>query len=406
MLVNEITAGDQEKPALAMNAEGDFIVVWGSESDFNSVYDVKGRFYKNFAPVTGEILINSTTLNSQTNPDAAIYEDGRFVVVWESWYQDGSNRGVYAQRFDPNGNKTGEEFLVNTTTSKSQARPSVKYFNSGNFIVVWESWEQEPEDPSGYGVFGKIFSPDGSVILDEFQINTTTKDYQWFSDVVTFDNGEFVVGWCSWEQDGYDGGIYLQRFNSSGEKIGGEVQANKTSIYYQWLPKLIELPENELAVTWSSWKQDGSREGIFIRTFDNLLNPVSFESQVNETTAGYQWEPDAISLPDGNFFVAWSGWDGSSENYDIIARKFLPLKPQGVIRTGSYDHESGSSTSRIFVHVVDSSKLTGDTYQVSFEISGEKDAYATIKNTITNDTPVQDFPLNLGQGIFYLTRSF
>ena len=41
---------------------------------------------------------------------------GDFVVAWESQAEDGSNYGIYAQRYNAAGAAQGSEFLVNTYT--------------------------------------------------------------------------------------------------------------------------------------------------------------------------------------------------------------------------------------------------------------------------------------------------
>ncbi|MGQ0675049.1 MAG: hypothetical protein ACT4N4_03040, partial [Rhodospirillales bacterium] len=57
------------------------------------------------------------------------------VVVWES---DGPT-SVYGQRYDANGTKVGAEFVVNTTTTGTQAAPAVAGLAGGGFVVVWDS---------------------------------------------------------------------------------------------------------------------------------------------------------------------------------------------------------------------------------------------------------------------------
>ena len=405
-LVNTRTAGDQEKPALAMNKSGGFVIVWASYTNYDSVYDIKARVYQNGVPITGEILVNSTIVNTQTNPDVAINENGDFIVVWDSWYQDGSDRGVFAQRFDQNGGPVGGEFQVNSTVAYSQTRPAVRYFSDGRFLVIWESWKQDMAIPSGYGIFGQIFNPDASLSGGEFQINTYTKDYQWFGDLHIFNDNSFVVVWCSWEQDGYDGGIYLQKFDSFAQPVGNEILVNKTKVFYQWLPKILETTNHQFAVVWSSWKQDGSREGVYCQYFDNEGRKTSFEMQVNSSTEGYQWEPDAIPTNENEILVVWSGWGEYQKDYEIKARRISPQFPQGILQPSNYSLISGRSTSDIIVHVVDSTALTGNTYQLSFSSVFNDTAVANIKNMNTAQTVVNNFMIEKGEGIFYLTPEF
>jgi len=82
-------------------------------------------------------------------PSITSVSSGGFVVVWQSFEQDGSGYGVYGQRFDSNGNKVGSEFRVNTWMTDWQWTPSITSLSNGGFVVVWGS---------GFGVFGRIFS--------------------------------------------------------------------------------------------------------------------------------------------------------------------------------------------------------------------------------------------------------
>ncbi|OGU54991.1 MAG: hypothetical protein A2006_10205 [Ignavibacteria bacterium GWC2_35_8] len=404
ILVNEATGKKQEKPVIATNAAGRSVIAWSSYTDFTSIYDIKARIFNQNFPQGNEILVNTNTLNSQSNPAVAIRLNGEFVVAWDSWYQDGGDRGVYAQRFDLTGNKVGSEFSVNTTLAYSQAKPRVKYFSDGKFIIIWESFKQ---DGSGYGMYGRIFNSDGTANTNEFPINTYTTDYQWFGDVEVFNDDSFIVAWCSWEQDGDDGGIYVQRFNASGLKVGSEVRINKTTSQYQWLPRVKKLTGKNVAVVWSSWKQDGSREGIVAAFIDENNQRYTFETVVNNYSESFQWEPDFIVTDENEILVVWSSWEQFGNDYDIVARRIGLEKPQGVINPSFNSHLTGTTTAKIVTHVVDSTALTGHTYLVSFQVPGSSDTvYAKIEDQNTSQTKIQNFPINKGVHTFYLTSTF
>lgn len=61
--------------------------------------------------------------------------DGNFVITWGSVNQDGSDCGVFAQRFDSTGSKTGSEFQVNTYNQNGQRFPSIAMDSYGDFII-------------------------------------------------------------------------------------------------------------------------------------------------------------------------------------------------------------------------------------------------------------------------------
>mgnify|MGYP005841800707 FL=1 len=408
VLVNNITENIQEKPSVAMNSNGDFVIAWASHSgDMNSIFDIKARIYKNNLPLGDEFLVNTTTELSQTKPRVTINDNGSFIIAWESWTSN-NDRDIFFQRFDGNGNKIGNETRANKTLAYSQARPDIKYLSNGNFVITWESWKQIATTARGYDIFASIYDSNGNVLNDEFLVNTYTEDYQWYSSIEAFDEGGFIVSWCSWEQDGFDGGIYLQKLDQFGNKIGDEILVNSTFVNYQWLPKVHKMFNGNIAVVWSSWKQDGDREGVYCQIFDPSMNKISFETIVNEYTESYQWEPDFIVSNDNSLFVVWSSWGqfGKENDYDLIGKIISPVKPQVVINAKSIQHAEGNSTSRVFVHVIDSTKISGDSYEVSFIKPSSDLTYANIRNITKSIDVVTDFSLNGGEGVFYVTPVF
>ena len=402
-VVNLRTQGDQDRPAVALNGQGNGIVVWASFIDADSMYDIRARMITALAPSGDEFQVNTTRLHTQTNPAVDVDADGNCVVVWDSWYQDGSDRGVFGRRIQVSGTPLGGEFQVNSTTLYSQARPAVRMRSGGGWAVVWESWQQES---SGYGVFARLFDSEASPTSAEIQLNSTEPDYQWLADLEVFEDNSAAVVWCSWEQDGSDGAIVLQMLNADGSKRGTEQIVNVSTAQYQWLPRVRKRPGGGFAVAWSSWKQDGSREGVYARLFDAQGSPASFETRINETTESFQWEPALAVLPSGELFVLWSSWTAGGDDYDILGRTLVLEEPQGYIDPGTYHHQSGTSTSGLIVHVVDSMALTGHVYEVTFDSTAPAILSATVRDTVTSTTVVSGYAISGGPGIVYLTPPF
>src|SRR5689334_21844263 len=83
------------------------------------------RAVPTFGPAGAEFRANAFTTDTQFVPRLAADADGDFVVVWESNTQDGSSNGVYAQRYSSSGSPLGGEFSVNTYTTSAQSNPAV-----------------------------------------------------------------------------------------------------------------------------------------------------------------------------------------------------------------------------------------------------------------------------------------
>ena len=167
--------------------------------------------------------VNSPSPSVQTESAVARDATGNFVVAWQSKDQDGDNWGIYAQRFNASGAPQGGEFRVNTNTSREQEAPVVAMDDSGNFVVAWQSKDQ---DGDNWGIYAQRFNASGAPQGGEFRVNTATSKEQQAPSVAMDAGGNFVVAWQSKDQDGDNWGIYAQRFNASGAPQGGEFRVN------------------------------------------------------------------------------------------------------------------------------------------------------------------------------------
>jgi len=83
-------------------------------------------------PPVPDFRVNSTIEGTQWKPAIAADANGDFVVAWAGGGgQDGDGYGIYAQRYNPAGQPQGTEFLINTTTQRSQMNPSVAIDGAG-----------------------------------------------------------------------------------------------------------------------------------------------------------------------------------------------------------------------------------------------------------------------------------
>jgi hypothetical protein len=265
--VNTHTPGYQRLPAVASDLAGNFVVVWSSMNQDGSDFGVFGQRYANSGiPLGPEFRVNTYTTGSQFYPSVAMDPSGGFIIVWKSDAQDGSSWGVFAQRYAGSGAPLGPEFRVNTYTTGDQLGSSVTADASGNFVVVWHS----SGDTSGYGVFGQRFAVSGTPTGPEFRVNTSTMNEQRYPSIGTDSLGNFVVVWqTSGDASGY--GVFGQRFASSGTPLGSEFRVNTFTTYNQARPSLAADVSGRFVVVWESRYQDGSVEGVFGQRFDQVV---------------------------------------------------------------------------------------------------------------------------------------
>jgi hypothetical protein len=363
--VNTHTGGDQALPAVSMNASGSFVVAWESSGqDGEGLGVFAQRFDALGNKIGGEFQANTHTALDQSFAAPAMRNDGTFLIAWQSTGQDGDGRGVFARLFDADGVPAGPEFQVNTTTYSNQAFPHVAINpNTGGFVITWSSafqdgshdavivrlydanclpvsgeiqantytfafqgysrvgcdatgnftivWTSYEQDGDGYTVAGQRFRNTGIPIGNEFLVNIYTVSHQDYPDVAVSGDGSNVVVWHSAFQDGSSYGVYGRRYNSSGQPIGGEFQINGYTTRNQWWPKIAMDGYGSYTVVWQSDLQDGNARGVVARRYRADHTTHSDEFVVNTHTADDQDRPAIASDPSGNLVVVWE-----SDNQD------------------------------------------------------------------------------------------
>jgi hypothetical protein len=319
--VNSTTAGSQDTADVAATSSGDFVVVWESfGQDGNSDGVFGQRLSSTGTPIGTEFPVNSTTASSQDDPEVACDGAGNFAVVWESGGgQDGSSTGIFGQRFSSTGAPIGTEFQANTTTIGSQSDPAIDMQSSGNFVVIWSS---TTGDGDGTGMFGQRFSAAAAKVGTEFHINTYTTGSQDEADVAMHSDGSFVALWESTGQDGDADGVYGQRYASSGAKAGGEFQVNTYTTYSQDDVAVEGTPDGGFIVAWESNWEDTDELGVIAQRYDAAGAAVGTNFLVNITVSRDQEDPAIAVSPTGDFVVAYENFEFDGSYGAVTSRRF------------------------------------------------------------------------------------
>ena len=335
--INQQGAGDQERPKVALLADGGAIFVWQSGSKLDQ--DIQARFLTasgTFA--TDDVHVNTFTAGVQQDAAVAALRDGGAVVAWSSWDQDGNLQGVYGQLFAASGQKRGGEFRVNQFTQFNQRNAAVAGLANGNFVVVWVSELQRAEN--SVDVYGRLFDATGVPVGDEFRLSTA--ETVCINPTVSGrSDAGFVAAWT--EKDLADPGrswdVYFRSFSTTGAPLGGEALLNSHTYGDQFSPQLSPTGAEHLAV-WTSLGQDGSWEGVYGRFIGGDGQMIGSEVRVNTTTISKQIQPAVAADGFGRFIVAWAGFQAGTsfdlfaQRYDAIRAVPTPAAPQ-VVALGS-----------------------------------------------------------------------
>lgn len=358
LAVNSLSQEDQTAPAVAVQADGRFLVVWSSEVSLGSDVDstsIQGRIYDGEGqPLGGEFQVNTYTTGAQYGPAVAAVPNG-FVVAWSSQGSVGADtdsNSIQARRFASDGSPLGDQFQVNAYTTANQNDPELAASGSGGFVVVWASNGSEGSDSDGRSVQARLFDSLGAPSTTEIQVNSYTTGNQWGPTVASDSEGRFVV---SWQSDGSFGSdtsyesIQTRLFDASGAALGDELQVNDYTTAWQLLPSASRAPTGEFVVVWysiGSYGSDVIGYSIQAQRFDASGARLGDPFQVNSLTWNEQMLPRVAMEADGGFVVTWASYESGGNDNDplsIQARRFAadgtPLGVEFQVNTSTWDQQ-------------------------------------------------------------------
>ncbi len=308
--VNELDEPGQQLGHVALLPGGGFVVAWDQSDPELGPSIVTRTFSPGGLPTGPDRPAVGPDLVIRGGNAVAAGPDGSRLVAWSDDSRTGFDLAIFASLYNAAGISVREHLRINEWEPDQQAGPFVAADGVSNFIVVWRSDPDAApdlvgQDGSGSGVFARRISSHGQFLGPELQVNTYTKGDQYPASVAAGPDGRFVVVWMSVGQDGSEGGIYAQRFNTEGEKAGPELRVNQYTESWQELADVAMDAEGGFVVVWESYEQDGWLDGIYARRYDRRGQPRGDEFRVTESHVGWQERPAIAMDSAGNFVVVW-----------------------------------------------------------------------------------------------------
>lgn len=151
---NADSAGSQINGGVGIAKDGTIVVVWHDSGEQR----VEVRLFRSDgAPASGDLVVSDLATANLSHPRLDVAPDGGFAVAW-------SDGELFARELDRTGRPASEIAPVNTTTPFVQRNHDVAS-GAGRFVVVWES---EFQDGDSFGVFGQLFER-RSIFADGFE---------------------------------------------------------------------------------------------------------------------------------------------------------------------------------------------------------------------------------------------
>jgi hypothetical protein len=260
-----------------MNRSGEFAIVWFGESESDDSYAIARLFDSRGQPLGTN---NSFTLNQTHNAYdsvVGIADDGRSVYAWEDAsvqkYGFVGGTDIYVRLADSNGVPVGTESRVNTTSNCRHSGAEIAVAGNGSFVIVWRQSSSDAD-----GVYLQRFDGSGNLLGPETRVTRNGTDPQ----VALAADGRFIVAWQGQDDDG--NGIFAQHFLADGSFSGHELWLNEGATNSQSNPLLGMADDGTFIVKWSegtanfarwiSW--DATNQTRILGPWIQSMSPASF----------------------------------------------------------------------------------------------------------------------------------
>jgi Ca2+-binding RTX toxin-like protein len=352
--INETEGGGSKSWNHMFLRNGNSLHIWegrstkaGQEDDhgiFFRLVDVNGNF------VTGETRVNMAVAGrDEIGFSSAPLADGGWVVTYRSATDTSL---VWQQAFYADGSRRGSEVQLPATESNVAGLPSIRNLADGKWMTSW----YEGSSPTNRDLHYQIFNSDGTP-GEKALITTSTEGDQVRVASLSLANGGFMALWRgggtqTGQED--DRGLFYQRFDANGVKIGGETRINATADGVEQGIQNTVIPyfayrltpdgryvTDKYVVTWKGIGDQSGQEdadgGLFFQLIDAATGlKVGSETRVTTTTEGSApSEYDYASLAHSDRFVFVWGGNGTQPGQQDDSGVFMQVFDRNGARIGS-----------------------------------------------------------------------
>ncbi|WP_112662089.1 cadherin domain-containing protein [Microvirga flavescens] len=369
--VNRTADKDQFLSHVTALKDGGWLVTWvGSEASgynrdiYQQRYDATGT-----AIGTRDERVNTSTGETETNPNTIALADGGWIVTWDD------HRNVKQQRYNADGSRNGTEVLVSTIGGQNDTKPSVTALKDGGWLVIWMSGESGgPAD-----LYQRRYDRDGLPEGEAERVNAS-KAAAHTAEALTVkamsDGGWLVV----WQADSW-GPLYQQRYDRDGQAMFTDAENNPvdqlvstTYISGSAAPSVMELPDGSWIITWANSGSGAIRHRQF--EFNVAPDTLDLDGLQVAEDAAYGTTIGTLSATDNNDgdVFTYTLLDDPEGRFEIKDGKLVVKSPSKL------DHETATSH-QIRIQVSDKA---GASYTKTFiiQVNDSPDEVSLSGNTV------------------------
>jgi hypothetical protein len=320
IISQDYSHSEQNNPAVAAGSNGKFAVVWVDHR--NNQADIYCRLYDSgVVEVGGNFPLNDDDAGAwQFEPDLDSDRYGNYFAVWRDYRNSvyPFDPDIFYQCLDSAGFVGANINISVETPDSSHQSPAIAVSEWGKKLISWTDLRHYNWD-----LFLQMVDTDGNFVDSNLQVNDDDAAApQHEPDLAVSISGWFVIVWYD-NRMGQDD-IYIQKFDSSGIPVGGNVRVNDDGTSSkQKFPCVAIGGDDVVTIAWVDWRNGEYPDNpdIFGQRLDSDFNRLGGNFLIN--TDGYQTaqrNPEVAADRQGNACVVWS--DSMSMDWNVRGQLF------------------------------------------------------------------------------------
>jgi len=308
-------SADQFIPSIAMDALGNFVIVWYDSRNAN--WDIYFQRYNNAGLAQGvNTKVNDDTQDaSQEHPSIAMDPTGNFVIVWDD--NRNNNYDIYFQRYTSTGGVLGANTKVNDDVDGAkQWDPSISMDATGSFVLVWIDERNVDRD-----IYCQSYNSIGGALGINTKVNDDAGNADQIAPSISLDlTGNFVIVWHDFRNDDWD--IYFQRYNSSGGVISVNTKVNDDAgSNFQMYSAISMDVLGDFVIAWQDFRN--VNWDIYFQRYTSEGTALGANIKVNDDAGNMNQKLPSIALNDvGDFVIVWQDNRYGQNNTDIMGQRY------------------------------------------------------------------------------------
>ncbi|MDQ3990774.1 MAG: hypothetical protein M3245_00485 [Actinomycetota bacterium] len=288
---------DADYPQVAVDQDGDAVVVWARFDGTNSRVQARRR---SAAGALSPVQALSVAGQSANRPQVAVDQDGHAVIVWQIW--DGATWRVQARRRSAGGALSPVQTL--STAGQDAYYPQVAVDQDGHAVVVWQRF-----DGTTFSVQARRRSAAGA--LSPVETLSAAGQNAHVPQVAVDQDGDAVIAWHGF--DGTNSRIQARRRSKAGA-LSAVKKLSAAGRDAHGAQVAVDQ-DGHAVIVWERHDGTNWRIQAMRRSAAGALSAVQTLSAAGQSAD----DPHVAVDADGHAVIVWERHDGTS--YRVQARR-------------------------------------------------------------------------------------